>query len=74
MARATTCIHNGQVIEVGEAIRLRDQANAHNLPYPDFRCVECDARVRPHNAGGHGGAHMEHRDRNPQCSLSDPAR
>jgi hypothetical protein len=74
MARATTCELNGQVIEVGEALRLRDQARAHGQPLPHFRCEECGEPVKPHRESDHGAAHMEHRSRNPNCTRSDPTR
>lgn len=71
MARATRCILNGEVLDVDAAVRLRDQAVADGLPYPDFRCVECDELVRPHKEGGNAGAHIEHRRHNANCALSD---
>jgi hypothetical protein len=71
MARATRSILNGLVVDVSEATRIRDQALADGLPYPDFRCVEFDEPVRPHKEGGHAGAHIEHRRRNANCTLSD---
>lgn len=74
MARATSCILNGQTIDIAEALRLREQALATGQPYPAFECEECGKPVKPHREGGHGGAHMEHRSRNASCSRSDPAR
>jgi hypothetical protein len=74
MARATTCELDGQLIEVDEALQRRDQARATGQQCPEFRCEECGEPVRPHRESGHGGAHMEHRSRNPNFSRSDPAR
>ncbi len=74
MARATTCVLDGQEIDVDEALRLRDQARQSSDTYPGFRCVECGEPVRPHSAGGHAEAHFEHLSRNPNCRLSDPGR
>lgn len=71
MARATQCTLSGQVLDVGKAARLRDQTVADGLPYPAFRCAECDEPVKPHREGGHAGAHFEHRRRNATCTLSD---
>ena len=35
-------------------------------------CPECRKRVRAHRKGVNGmGAHFEHLERNPNCSLSD---
>lgn len=73
MSRATTCELNGQIIDVDEALNLREQALTSGLLPPDFRCGECGEPVKPHREGGHGGAHIEHRSRNPTCSRSDPA-
>lgn len=74
MARATSCILKGNVIDVVEALRLRDKALATGQQYPAFECEECGEQVKPHREGGHGGAHMEHRSRNASCTRSDPAR
>jgi hypothetical protein len=36
------------------------------------RCVECQQPVRAHKASVNGmAAHVEHRNKNPRCSLSD---
>lgn len=45
MARATSCILNGQAIDVDEALRLREQALASGQPYPAFECEECGEPV-----------------------------
>jgi len=74
MPRATECILGNDRISVKEAIQLRDIAETQKNKKPDFRCVECGRPVKPHKGGGTGGAHFEHLERNPKCSLSDPAR
>lgn len=74
MVRAITCTLNGQEIDIDEALRLRSQSKRSGDSDINFRCVECVERVRPHKEGGHAKAHFEHRNRNPDCGLSDPAR
>lgn len=70
MAMATSCVYNGQVIDVSEALRLRDVARKTRAAGPSFTCEECGKPVRAHKASKDGGAHMEHHDRNPGCSRS----
>jgi len=70
MPRATTC---RMQVSVEEAIRLRDEAVKIGRLLPALFCEECGRRVRPHKEGL-GGAHFEHLERNPACSLSDPQR
>ena len=69
MTRATTCNLDGRLIDVQEALQLRDRAgNSNDL---DFRCIECGERVKPHHEGVDGSAaHIEHLSNNPNCSLS----
>jgi hypothetical protein len=68
MPKATTCILEGREIDIGEALRLRDeQGGTTDL---DFRCGECDKPVRPHRAGGAAAAHFEHLSKNPSCGRS----
>ncbi len=74
MPRATSCNHNGRRIGVDEALRWRDQARTERGPDPDFRCVERNQPVRAHAAGGDNPAHIEHHERNEDCTLSDPPR
>jgi hypothetical protein len=74
MPRLSTCILGTSVIEVGEALQLRDAARAAHRPRPDFRCETCAEPVRPHQASRYGDAHFEHLARNPRCPRSDPAR
>ena len=69
MPRATTCLFKKRKIDVNEALDLRDdEGSSVSL---DFRCVECEKRVRPHKAGGATSAHFEHLSRNSGCSRSD---
>ncbi len=74
MARADTCMLDGKCVAVAEALQLRDSAQRHGTDVPDFRCSQCGKPVHPHQSSQYGGAHFEHRRRNPECSLSDPAR
>lgn len=70
MPRATTCNLYGRSIGIEESLRLRDEAVRRRGKYPAFRCIECDALVRPHKRGTTGqSAHFEHRERNPDCPL-----
>ncbi len=70
MATMTTCILNNQVIDIYQAIDIKDQGNVA----ADFRCTQCNSPVRPHRSGGHVAAHFEHLERNPNCSQSHVAR
>jgi hypothetical protein len=75
MPKATTCIFGENRISVAEALRLRDEADRTGVDRPLFRCVECGNVVRPHKGGANGQqAHIEHWERNADCSLSDPKR
>jgi hypothetical protein len=74
MPRANTCKLDERVLTVKEAIELRDSARKNGRQTQEFRCVECDGFVSPHNSSTYGDAHFEHRVRNPKCKLSDPAR
>ncbi len=68
MPRETTCELDGQIVDIEEALRLRDESPRRG-PYPGFRCRECGELVRPHKKGTTGqAAHFEHRKRNPNCS------
>jgi hypothetical protein len=71
MARATTCFLEGQEIQVDRALQLRKEARQIKDPDPDFLCVECGEPVIPHRGSPYGQAHIEHRDRNPNCRRSD---
>lgn len=73
MARATTCLLDGQQIDVDEALELRQKAKRRDLPL-NFRCIECGQMVRVHRASDYGAAHFEHLHRNPECQLSDISR
>lgn len=54
MPRATTCRLNGQLIDVTEALRIRDQAVVQRASYPGFTSIHCGERVRPHKQGATG--------------------
>ena len=72
MVRATECQHNGRLIDVDEAIRLRSMAESNRHPRPLFLCRECGAAVKPVRASARiPDAHFEHFEGNPACSLSD---
>lgn len=75
MPRAEECILDGQRIGIELALEIRYSARRERVSDPvDFRCVECDMKVRPHRESLYGRAHFEHIRRNPKCTLSDPAR
>jgi hypothetical protein len=66
--RSTTCKFGGQVIGIDEALEIRSRSG--RIP-PDFRCVECDERVKAFKKSVNGNtAHFEHQSRNAACSLS----
>ena len=69
MPRAQTCLLVGKLIDVEEALRLRDDSATARV---DFRCQECCEAVRPHRESSHGAAHFEHLRKNPTCKLSEP--
>lgn len=73
MPKLTTCALGDRVIDIGEALRIKETAPRRRSP-ADFRCGTCGEPVRPHRAGGHAEAHFEHLERNPACPNSDPAR
>ena len=52
-----------KIITIDEALEQRDRA---------YLCPECRQRVRPHRESkdNRQGAHFEHLQRNPNCSLS----
>jgi hypothetical protein len=70
MAKMTTCLFNGSLISVDEALSRRDDARKRGVAAPYFECYECNKPVRPHKSGGHAQAHFEHLERNGDCSLS----
>jgi 5-methylcytosine-specific restriction endonuclease McrA len=74
MPTATECLHEGVRINVGYALKLKDQTKTNGHVSPVFRCIECDEPVKPHRGGGHASAHIEHFQRNATCSLSPDAR
>jgi hypothetical protein len=69
MPRADTCHLK---VSVEDALTLRNLEVKKKLL--EFRCVECGKPVRPFSASADSAAHFEHFKRNPNCSLSDPAR
>jgi len=70
MAKMTTCLFNGELISVDEALARRDDARARGVAAPYFECDECNKPVRAHKSGGHAQAHFEHLERNESCSQS----
>ena len=70
MPRAIDCLLSSKLIDVDEALRLRDDQPGARV---DFRCQQCREAVRPHRESSHGAAHFEHTRKNPTCSLSEPA-
>ncbi len=71
MARATTCILQGQEIGVDEALLIREEAKQNSNSKPDFRCGMCDKKVILHKGSPYGQAHIEHEERNADCPRSD---
>lgn len=63
MPKITTCLLNGRVIEVEDALDLRNATDER----PDFRCTGCGQAVRAQKSGGNAAAHFEHLERNPDC-------
>lgn len=74
MPRATKCIVGERIVEIDDAILERDAARAAGESDPAWMCIECNKPVHPHRPGGAAAGHFEHRERNPNCSLSDPKR
>ena len=70
MPTMTTCIMNGNTIDIQEALTLRDQADNRGVDREEYFCIECNQPVRAHNDGGDTGAHFEHLARNAACTLS----
>ena len=62
------------LMDVEEALRMRELARRAGEQDPVLSCPECGERIRPHEAGGHTAAHFEHDDRQSSCSLSDHGR
>ena len=74
MPRADTCLLNDTLIDVADALRLRDDARLLCAMRPDFRCSNCNRPVNPSKDGSHGAAHFQHLRRNADCKLSEPSR
>lgn len=73
MPLATDCMYQGCLIGLEEAIRIKN-AWRRGLERPVFTCKECGNIVTPHqDVNGHT-PHIEHRRRNPSCSLSNKQR
>lgn len=72
MPRADTCLLNGKLVDVTDALRLRDDARKRRALRLDFRCTNCNHTVRPHKDSIYGAAHFEHHRRNADCKLSAP--
>ena len=71
MPRATDCMLASRPVSIEVALQLRDAAKKQNQVLPDFRCIECGNRVRPHKKSEQQAAHFEHRERIMKCSRSD---
>lgn len=74
MPLAETCLYQSDEISVEKAITLRGDKQQRKKRILDFRCIKCHKPVRPHRSGKKSAAHFEHLERNPNCSLSHPAR
>lgn len=74
MPRAVTCMLVNNEISVEQALSLRDDPKRKRSALLNFRCIDCGEQVKPHKEGKASGAHFEHKKRNPNCPLSDPAR
>ena len=70
MPTMTSCAMNGNIIDIHEALRLRDQADSRSVAREEYLCIECNQPLRAHKDGSTTGAHFEHLHRNPDCSLS----
>ncbi|MBD9588970.1 HNH endonuclease [Pseudomonas sp. PDM03] len=69
MANQTQCLLDSNIIDIDTALQLRNAAKETNQKRPDFRCLACGEPTKPHMASGHGAAHFEHLNRNPDCPL-----
>lgn len=73
MSKATTtCIYQGKIISVEQALGIREASLPSEGTKPVFTCVECQEPVRPLRARASGSvvAHIQHSNNNPACSLS----
>ncbi len=71
MPKAIDCELDGRVIDITEALSLRDESDRQGGLYSNFICLECGELVQPHNEGTTGqGPHFEHRRGtvSPNCS------
>ncbi|WP_185057848.1 HNH endonuclease [Pseudomonas fluorescens] len=69
MATQTQGIFDSNLIEIDEALRLRNEARAANQPPPRFTCPQCNEPTRPHAGSTTNGAHFEHLKKNDDCAL-----
>ena len=74
MPKMIKCVLEKQVLDISEALILRDLARKSRTDRPDFRCDICSMTMRPHKTGGQGAAHFEHLQRNQKCPQSDRPR
>ncbi|RVT46821.1 HNH endonuclease [Rubrivivax albus] len=73
MPLSVECSYQGRTISLEEALRLK-AAWHRGQPKPAFTCVECGQPVTPHQSRNGHTPHIEHRKRNPSCSLSHRSR
>jgi hypothetical protein len=59
----------GKQVTVEAALSIRDASRQRKGGELTFSCIECTGSVWPHRAGGNIGAHFEHVDHDPECSL-----
>lgn len=69
MPLSTDCVYEGNIIEIAEAIRIKN-AWRRGLARPAFTCTECAEPVSPHQSRRGHTPHIEHLARNLACSLS----
>lgn len=73
MPLSIRCKFEGDLLGIGKALEIRDRVRPGSRP--KFMCIQCGKPVRAHKAGTTGqGAHFEHLERNPRCSLSAAVR
>ena len=61
MPKLVECMHNGQVLGIKEALRMRDEARVRKMEAPHFECAS-GHRVYAHRTGTtNQAAHFEHR-------------
>jgi len=70
MPLAVECSYQGTVVSVQDAIAIKE-SRRRGEPAPVFQCIECGERVTPYQSRKGHTPHIEHRQRNPNCSLSN---